>query len=194
MAVLSAKLYVTVTPPSIAPFKVTVKSAVPASSLTVTSFTVRVELSPSVMVPVPVSLSSTFVFEPDRVTVKVSSVSVIASSVVLTVNCRVSPAVPVKLTVCVAFEKSVPPVAVTSVKLISTSNPPSTSLSKVIVNCRLLPSVAVTSSTAIEAASLSVIVPVPVSLSSTRLLSELRLTIYSSDPSTIASSVVVTVN
>ena len=176
-----------------------VKTSVP-SSLTVTSSIVIAAASLSMIVPVAVSVTSIdptgtvavtrFVSE----TVKSSVASTNASSVSGTVKVCVSPAVPVKDSVWLVPSKSAD-VAVAPVKETSTSRPPSTLESNVAVNVRVPSSLAVTFSIVTAAESLSVMVPVAVSVISidptgtvavTKLVNE---TVKSSAASTSESSV-----
>ena len=78
--------------------------------------------------------------------------------------------------------------AVTSSSVTLTVVPPCTALSSVTLNSSPPPSVRLTSSIDSAASSLSVSVPVAVSLSVTRVLNELRLTSNVSVASTTASS------
>ena len=80
--------------------------------------------------------------------------------------------------------------ALLSVKLIFTLKPSATSLSRLTVYTISPPSVTVTSSTNNVAVSSSLIVPMAVSLSSTRVDEEARFTINVSSDSNTASSMV----
>ena len=84
--------------------------------------------------------------------------------------------------------------AVSSVNDTSTVNALDTALLSVTVKVMASPSVVLTSSTVTAVASSSLIVPVPVSESSTRLVLELNVSKYVSVPSDRSSSVVVMVN
>ena len=204
VAVPFVKATSTSNPPSTSAPSVAVKTSIP-SSLTVTSSIVIADESLSVIVPVAVSVMSIeptgtvavtrFVSE----TVKSSAASTNESSVSGTVNVCVSPAVPVKESVWLVPSKSAD-VAVAPVNATSTSSPPSTAESNVAVNVSVPSSLTVTSSIVTSAESLSVIVPVAVSvmlidptgtLAATTLLRE---TVKFSAASTSESSVSGTVN
>ena len=102
MAVPSVKLGVTVRPPATAASSVTVNST-PAPSSAEASAIVRVGKSSLRIVPVAVSVDTTFSEVPDtvRLTANVSSDSTSVSSVVATVKVCVSPAVPAKVSAAV---------------------------------------------------------------------------------------------
>ena len=144
------------------------------------------------IVPVPVSESSTRLLDAFIATVKVSVPSIMASLTVVMVNCCVSPAVPANVSVTGLLSKSSPPIAESSVKLISTVNDVCVALSNDTVKVISSPSVSLTLSTVNVAVSSSKIVPVPVSLSSTKALDDTRLMVKSSSPSSIASSKIAT--